>query len=92
MPRVAKKTVNLNFKIDPDVKKQMEIACDELGLSVSAAFNLFAKKVAREKRIPFEVAVEPFYSECNIRYLENLMHDIENGKAHFAEHDLIEVD
>ena len=85
-------TVNVNFKLDADVKKSMEQACSELGLSMSAAFTVFAKKVGREKRIPFEVSVDPFYSESNIRYLENIVHDINKGKAHFAEHDLIDVD
>ena len=84
--------VNVNFKLDADVKKSMEQACSELGLSMSAAFTVFSKKVGREKRIPFEVSVDPFYSDSNIRYLENIVSDIKDGKAHFAEHDLIEVD
>ncbi len=85
-------TVNVNFRLDEDVKKSMEQTCSELGLSMSAAFTIFAKKVGREKRIPFEVAIDPFYSENNIRYLENIVRDIEAGKANFSEHDLIEVD
>ena len=79
--------VNVNFKLDADVKKSMEQACSELGLSMSAAFTVFAKKVGREKRIPFEVSVDPFYSDSNIRYLENIVRDIKDGKAHFAEQD-----
>ena len=59
----------------------MEQACSELGLSMSAAFTIFAKKVGREKRIPFEVSVDPFYSESNIHYLENIVQDIKNGKV-----------
>jgi len=46
-----------------------------MGLSMSAAFTIFAKKVGREKRIPFEVCVDPFYSESNMRYLEQKMAD-----------------
>ena len=84
--------VNVNFRLDEDVKKSMEQTCSELGLSMSAAFTIFAKKVGREKRIPFEVAVEPFYSESNIRYLENIVRDIKEGKAHFAGHELIEAE
>ena len=84
--------VNVNFRLDEDVKKSMEQTCSELGLSMSAAFTIFAKKVGREKRIPFEVAVEPFYSESNIRYLENIVRDIKEGKAHFAKHEVIEVE
>lgn len=84
--------VNVNFKLDSDVKKSMEQVCSELGLSMSAAFTVFAKKVSREKRIPFDLSVDPFYSESNIRYLESVVRDIKEGKANFAEHSLIEVD
>lgn len=59
---------------------------------MSAAFTIFAKKVAREKRIPFEVSVDPFYSDSNICYLERKKREIDEGRAHLAEHDLIEVD
>ena len=85
-------TVNVNFKLDSDVKKNMEQVCSELGLSMSAAFTIFARKVGREKRIPFDVSVDPFYSESNIHYLEGIMKDIKNGKANFEEHELIEVE
>lgn len=83
-------TVNVNFKLDYDVKKRMEEICSELGLSMSAAFTMFAKKVCREERIPFEVSVDPFYSKRNMQYLEKLARRIEEGRAHFEEHELIE--
>ena len=82
--------VNVNFKLNEDVKKSMEKTCSELGMSMSTAFTIFAKKVAREKRIPFEISVDPFYSKSNIRYLEKIAEDIKNGQAHFSEHELIE--
>ena len=82
--------VNVNFKLDADVKKAMEQACADMGLSLTAAFTIFAKKVGRERRIPFEVSADPFYSESNIRYLEQKMADYKAGKLRFAEHDLIE--
>ena len=82
--------VNVNIKMDSDVKKKMEQVCAELGLTMSAAFTIFARKVGREKRIPFEVSIDPFYSDSNIRYLEKIAQEIKEGKAHFAEHDLIE--
>ena len=85
-------TVNVNFKLDEDVKKRMERACTEMGLSRSAALTMFAKKVGREYRIPFEVSADPFYSESNLQHLESVMQDVKAGKARFAEHDLIEVD
>ena len=84
--------VNVNFRMDPDLKRSMEEVCAEMGLSMSAAFTMFAKKVGREYRIPFEISADPFYSERNLRYLESVMQDVKDGKAHFAKHDLIEVD
>ena len=47
--------VIVNFRLDEDVKKDMEQACREMGLSMSAAFTIFAKKVGKERRIPFEI-------------------------------------
>ena len=84
--------VNVNFKLDADVKKRMEWACSELGLSMNTAFTIFAKKVGRECRMPFEISGDPFYSERNIRYLEQKKREIDEGRAHFSEHDLIEED
>ena len=85
---------SINFKLDVETKKGMESVCSELGLSMTAAFTIFAKAVKRERRIPFELALDPdpFYSESNMRYLEKIAREVKEGKAHFAEHDLIEVD
>jgi DNA-damage-inducible protein J len=43
--------------MDSDLKKEMEETCRELGMNMTTAFTVFAKKVAREKRIPFEVSI-----------------------------------
>ena len=80
------------IKNEYDVKKNMEKACAEMGLSMSAAFTIFAKKVGREYRIPFEVSADPFYSKSNMEHLEEITSKINNGTANLVEHDLIEVD
>ena len=85
-------TVSVNFKLDAETKKGMENVCSELGLSLTAAFTIFAKAVTRERRIPFDLALnsDPFYNESNIRYLEKKMQDYKAGKLRLAEHELIE--
>ena len=83
-------TVNVNFRLDEDVKKKMEEACADMGLSMTAAFTIFAKKVGTETRIPFEVSADPFYSESNMRRLEKIAAEINAGTAKLIEHDLIE--
>ncbi len=85
-------TVNVNFRMDAELKKSMEQICSDLGMSMTTAFTIFAKKVIREQRIPFDVSVDPFYSESNIKYLEGIVQDIKEGKAHFTEHELLEDD
>ena len=82
----------VNFRMDEDLKKSMEKVCSDMGLSMTAAFTIFAKKVAIEKRIPFEVSADPFYSESNMKYLEQVIADINEGRAKLVEHDLIEAD
>ena len=82
--------VNVNFRMDADLKKSMEQGCSELGMSMTTAFTIFAKKVSRERRIPFEVSVDPFFSETNTRYLERIAQDVAQGQAYFAEHELVE--
>lgn len=71
----------INFRIDEDVKKSMEETCKELGITMSTAFNIFARKVSREKKIPFEVSVDPFYSESNIEAIKKSIKQVEEGKV-----------
>ena len=80
----------INFRMDEELKKSMEETCKDLGLSMTTAFTIFAKKMTREKRIPFDVSVDPFYSESNMAYLKKVVEDIESGKAVLGEHELIE--
>ena len=57
----------VNIRMDEKLKKSMEKTCHELGMTMTTAFTIFAKKMSREKRIPFDVSVDPFYSESNIK-------------------------
>ena len=60
----------VNFRMDQELKNNMETVCKEMGLSMTAAFTIFAKKVCRERRIPFEVSADPFYSDENMSRLK----------------------
>ena len=80
----------VNFRMEEELKKEMEKVCKELGMSMSTAFTIFARKMTREKRIPFDVCIDPFYSENNLSYLKKVVAEIESGKVVLAEHNLIE--
>ena len=51
-------TTLVNFRLDQDTKRSMESVCRDLGMSMTTAFTLFAKKVDRERRIPFDVSLD----------------------------------
>ncbi len=80
----------VNFRMDEELKRDMELTCQELGMNMTTAFTIFAKKMTREKRIPFDVSVDPFYSEANMNYLKKVIDEIDSGKAKLHRHELIE--
>ena len=51
-------TTSINIRMDSDLKNQFEAFCQDMGMSMSTAINIFAKKTVREYRIPFEVGAE----------------------------------
>lgn len=71
----------VNFRIDEKTKKEMEDICSELGITVSTALNIFIKKMTREKRIPFEVSIDPFYSESNMKAIEESIQQLKENKV-----------
>lgn len=82
----------INFRMDTDLKKKMEQTCKSMGLTMTAAFTMFATAVTREQKIPFEIIADPFYSAENMETLERRIEDIRLEKNVLKEHELIEVD
>ena len=80
----------VNFRIDENLKNKMDAVCKEMGMSSTTAYTIFASKVVREKRIPFEINVDPFYSESNMTFLRNAVKALNDGEG--TQHDLIEAD
>jgi len=81
----------INFRMETEEKNSFEDICNQLGLNITTAFKMFAKKVVRERRIPFDLSLDPFYSDANISYLEKVTSEIDNGNAKLSEHKLAEV-
>ena len=47
---------SIHIRIDREDKERFDAVCKQLGLSMSAAFNLFAKAVIRQGEIPSALA------------------------------------
>ena len=67
--------------MDEKLKKSMEKTCHELGMTMTTAFTIFAKKMSKEKRIPFEVSVDPFYSEKNMKAIKKSIEQLSKGEV-----------
>ncbi len=76
-------------RLDDLTKTRLDEFCDSVGLTVSAIFTIFAKKVVREGRIPFEISSDPFYSESNQAHLKKAIEQFKNRQM--TEHELIEA-
>ncbi|MBQ5759357.1 MAG: type II toxin-antitoxin system RelB/DinJ family antitoxin [Schwartzia sp.] len=86
---MAQSLAAVNFRMDQDLKNNMEALCKEMGLSMTAAFTIFAKKVCRERRIPFEISADPFYSDENMARLKSSIAQMEKtgGTIHEVSYD-----
>ena len=84
---------SVNFRMDEQLKKNVEDICQKMGMRLTTALTVFCRKVEQERRIPFEITAEakdPFYSESNMRYLKKKMEDYKAGRLNLVEHDLLE--
>ena len=81
--------VVVNFRIDKNTKNEMVEICKDIGISIGTAFNIFAKKFTRERRIPFELDSDPFYSKENIERLKKSIEQMEKtgGTVHKVDYD-----
>lgn len=71
----------ISVRMDDALKQQFDAVCEELGLSMSTAITMLAKKMAREKRLPFEVSIDPFFSRSNMEALQESIQQLREGKV-----------
>ena len=71
----------INLRVNDVVKAKAESACSAMGLTMSSAINIFLTKVGNERRSPFEVSADPFYSEANMNRLKKSIADLNAGKG-----------
>ncbi len=79
----------LSARVDEHDKADFDKFCESVGLTSSAAINIYVKAVLREKRIPFDIKFEdPFYESANQDYILKSVRELREGKG--TAHELIE--
>ncbi len=71
----------ISVRMDDELKQQFDSVCNELGLSMSTAVTILARKMARERRIPFDVSLDPFFSYSNMAALAESAYQMRQGKT-----------
>lgn len=87
-------SVNVNFRMDAQLKKNLEDICQRMGMNLTTMLTICCKKIEQERRIPFEITAgsDPFYSESNMRYLKDKLDALDAGTLPLEEHELIKVE
>ena len=75
---------NINIRMDEQLKKQFDHLCNELGMNMTTAFNIFAKTMVRQQPIPFEVSLETPNAETReaIQEVQRMKADPKLGKSY----------
>ena len=71
----------VSVRMDETLKRDFDAVCNELGMSMSTVVNVLAKKMTREKRVPFEVSIDPFFSDLNMQALNESIREKDQGKV-----------
>lgn len=77
-------TANINIRMDANLKKQFEAFCADMGMTMTTAVNIFARKAVRENRIPFEISGDVPNAETQeaIREIKQMKADPTLGKTY----------
>ena len=51
-------TTTVSIRMDSELKRRFEQFCEDVGMSMTTAFTIYAKKVVNENRIPFDIGRE----------------------------------
>ena len=71
----------ISIRMESELKKNLEAVCAELGINVTTAFTMLAKKMVREQRVPFELSIDPFYSASNMKHLREGIKELDAGRG-----------
>ena len=74
------KTDMFRFRINPDVRKEVEAVYEKNGLSLTQAINIFIQQSLNTGGLPFQVT-DDNAEMIKAKSMERLMKELEAGKA-----------
>ncbi len=82
-------TLNLSVRVDANDKKNFEQFCDEVGMNVSTAINIFIKAVLREQKLPFEIRSKTFDNIIDEK-LQEAESEMKNTSKRYSKEEILE--
>lgn len=83
--------INVNIRMDKDLKHQFEAFCADMGMTMTTAFTIFARKTVRDYRIPFEIGAEVPNEETieAIKEVQRMKADPSLGKTYSSAEEMM---
>ena len=82
-------TLNLSVRVDANDKKNFEQFCDEVGMNVSTAINMFIKAVIKEQKLPFEIRSKTFDNIIDEK-LQEAESEMKNTSKRYSKEEILE--
>lgn len=80
-------TLTLNVRVDAKYKKRFEKFCNDVGMNVSTAVNMFIKASLWEQRLPFDVKTNTF-DDTIYEKLKEAENEMNNTSKRYSTEDI----
>lgn len=87
---MANQTTNVNIRMDEKLKQQFDVLCNELGMNMTTAFNIFARAMVRNHGIPFSVTLD-VPNETTLAAMDAAEHDTDIYGPYNSVNELMEA-
>ncbi len=84
------KTDTLNIRIEPELKKKVEITLNDLGMNIADAVTIFLKQVVMTESIPFAIK-KPRFSDEMLEAIKEADDIAKNPNKYKSYNDLSEI-
>ena len=81
-------TTTITTRLNSEDKEMFDSFCESVGITASAAINMFIKATLREGQIPFSIKADPFFSKANQERLKKSIQELETTGGTIHEIDL----
>ena len=86
------KTANINIRIEPELKKEVETTLNDLGMNIAEAITIYLRQIVLTDSIPFVIKKPHFSDEMleAIKEADEIMKNPDNYPSYNSVEELME--